>query len=96
MRDPRVKATPEGRAKSLEGNGRKELLFVWKQELETHHHFQGKIRPCDPELQKHLPTLSRNADPQELREVQRNKRPHGNGPENLDLREELYRITGVD
>lgn len=96
LRDPRVKASPEVIAQSLEGNWRAELLFVLKQEFETYATFQNKIRECDQELERHFQTIPQQADPRELPEQRRNKRPHGNVPEKMDLREELYRITGVD
>jgi transposase len=96
LRDPRVKASPEVIAKSLEGNWRPELLFVLKQELETYHHFQSRIVECDQELERHFQTIPQQADPEELPEQERNKRPRGNVPQNMDLREQLYRITGVD
>lgn len=96
LRDPRVKASAEQIVKSLEGNWRTELLFVLKQEFEMYQTLQRKIQECDQELQQHLQTIPTQADPGELEEVRRNKRPRGNVPEMFDLREELYRITGVD
>ena len=96
LRDPRVKASEEVISKSLEGNWRAELLFVLKQEFEMYQTLQRKIQECDQELHRHLQTIQQKADPEELEQVPRNKRPHGNVPENFDLREELYRITGVD
>jgi transposase len=95
-RDPRVKATPQQIVKSLEGNWRPELLFVLKQEFEMYQTFQRRIQECDQELHRHLQSFQQKGDPEELPPVRRNKRPHGNVPENFDLREELYRITGVD
>jgi transposase len=96
LRDPRVKASETVIAKSLEGNWRGELLFVLKQEFESHQSFQHKIQECDEQLQEHLQRMEEKADPETLPEYKRNKRPHGNVPENFDLRDELYRITGVD
>ena len=96
LRDPRVKASQEEIVKSLEGNWRAELLFVLKQEYDSYRGLQRLIQECDQELDKHFQTIAQKADPEELEEVPRNKRPHGNVPENLDLRDELYRITGVD
>jgi transposase len=96
LRDARVKASEEVICKSLQGNWRPELLFVLKQEFESYKTFQQKIAECDEELQQHYQRLEQKADPGELPEVSRNKRPHGNVPENLDLRDELYRVTGVD
>ncbi len=96
LRDTRVKASAEEIAKSLEGNWRAELLFVLRQEYEMYQTLQRKIQECDQELYQHLQTFEPKADPEELEKVPRHKRPHGNVPENFDLREELYRITGVD
>jgi hypothetical protein len=96
LRDPRVKASKETIAGSLEGNWRPELLFVLKQEHETHAGFQRKIQECDEALGTHYQTLEAKADPKALAPVRHDKRPHGNVPENLDLRGELYRTTGVD
>jgi len=96
LRDPRGKASEAVIAKSLEGTWRPELLFVLRQEFETHESFQHKIRECDEQLHQHLQTLEEKADPEALPACRRNKRPHGNVPEKFDLREELYRITGVD
>jgi transposase len=96
LRDPRVKASEATVAKSLEGNWRPELLFVLQQELETYRLFQTKIAECDQRLQQHYATLEAKADPQQLAPVARNKRAHGNVPEGFDLRDELYRATGVD
>ena len=96
LRDPRVKASQEEIRQSLEGNWRPELLFVLKQEFETYQNFQTKIRECDAELERHFQTIAGQADPEELEKVRRSKRPRAHVPENLDLRDELYRITGVD
>jgi transposase len=96
LRDPRVKASQEVISKSLEGNWRAELLFVLRQEFEMYRIFQGKIQECDEELHRHFEAFAPKADPQQLEEAPRNKRPHGNVPGNFDLREQLYRITGVD
>jgi len=96
LRDPRIQASTQQIVHSLEGNWRAELLFVLKQEYDSYQGLQRQIQECDQELSKHFQTMRQKADPEELEEVPRNKRPHGNVPENLDLRQELYRITGVD
>jgi transposase len=96
LRDPRVKASAEVIAKSLEGNWRWELLFVLRQEFETYKSLQKRIEECDGELHRHMRSMEQKADPDLLEACPRNKRPHGNVPENFDLREEVYRITGVD
>jgi len=96
MRDPRIKASEATVAKSLEGNWRAELLFVLQQELESYESFQSKIAECDRQLQRHYATMEAKGDPRDLPPVERDKRAHGNVPEGFDLREELYRATGVD
>ena len=96
FRDPRVKASKEVIAKSLQGNWRIELLFVLKQEFESYQGFQKKIAECDEKLYEQMQKMEEKADPKTLPECPRNKRPRGNVPEKFDLREELYRIIGVD
>jgi transposase len=96
LRDPRVQASEARVAKSLEGNWRPELLFVLQQELESYRTFQTKIAECDRQLQQHYASMQAKADPQQLVPVERDKRAHGNIPAGFDLREELYRVTGVD
>jgi transposase len=96
LRDPRIQASAEQIVKSLEGNWRAELLFVLQQEFEMYQTLQSKIQQCDRELHRHLQTFAPKGDPQQLEPVARHKRPHGNVPENFDLREQLYRVSGVD
>lgn len=96
LRDPRIKASEEVVAQSLEGNWRGDLLFVLKQEVESYQALQKKIAECDEQLQKHYETMETQADPQQLPAVRREKRARGNVPEGFDLREQLYRVTGVD
>jgi transposase len=96
LRDPRVKASEETVAKSLEGNWRPELLFVLKQEQESYRTFQDKIAECDGQLQLHYATMRSKADPASLPPVPRDKRAHGNVPAGFDLRGQMYRATGVD
>lgn len=95
LRDPRIKASRETIAKSLQGNWRAELLFVLKQEFETYAVFQKKIAECDKALYEHFQRMETRADPSELPPCRRDKRPRGNVP-SFDLRSELYRITGTD
>ena len=96
LRDPRVKASAEVIAKSLEGNWRGELLFVLRQEFESYKSLQEKIGECDQELEQRMSKMEQKADPELLEPCPRNKRAHGNIAENFDLRKEQYRITGVD
>ena len=95
--DPKVKATTEDIAKSLEGNWREELLFVLRQQVELYRIYQEKISDCDLQLRKHLESLGSKLD---LQTQPIGPRPKGkNNSKNapaFDLRTELYRITGID
>ena len=64
--------------------------------MESYRSFQTKIAECDQQLQRHYETMEAKADPKLLSKVPRDKRAHGNIPAGFDLREELYRATGVD
>jgi transposase len=96
LRDPRVKASEAVVAKSLAGNWRSELLFLLRQAMDSYQNVQKQIAECDEQLQKHYQTMGSKADPEKLPPVERNKRAHGNVPAGFDLRDELYRTTGVD
>lgn len=96
LRDPRVRASRDEIAKSLRGNWRPELLFVLKQEYNTYQALQQRIQECDEELYQHYQTMERKADPKELEECLRSRRPRGHVPENFDLREAIYSVSGVD
>ena len=95
LRDPRIKASEEVGARSLEGNWREELLFVLKQESESFQTFQKKIAECEQALYQHYQSMEAKADPQQLPEVPRDKRARGRYvPESFNLRDEMYRVNG--
>src|SRR6059058_1105060 len=54
FRDPRVKASEEQIAQSLEGNWQEDLLFVLKQEQDGYKFCQKQIAECDRQLEKYL------------------------------------------
>jgi hypothetical protein len=60
LSDPRVHASHEEIAKSLEGNWRPELLFVLHQEVDMYDTYQKRIAECDQRLQKHLASFTRS------------------------------------
>jgi transposase len=97
LADPGVKASKAVIAKSLQGNWRKELLFVLEQELDLYRTWQAKIAECDRQLQVHLKNMASKVDVavQPLGPRPKRKRPSKNAPQ-FDLRSELYRISGVD
>jgi transposase len=101
---PRIQASREEIAKSLEGNWRAELLFVLQQEVEMYDTYQQRMAECDQQLQKHLAQFADKLPPQlpeAERELQKEnparkrRKPQGNAPR-FNLNGELQRITGVD
>jgi len=99
LSDPRIQASREEVAKSLEGNWRPELLFVLQQEVEMFDTYQRRIAECDQQLQKHLASFV-NMDtvppqPTAGEPKRKNTKLAKNAPR-FELRNELQRITGVD
>lgn len=97
LAQPGVKASAREIALSLEGNWRKELLFVLRQEVDLYHFYQKKIGECDLQLRQHLESFGTKPglDGQPLGPKARGKGNSKNAPQ-FDLRTELYRITGID
>ena len=94
LSNPRIRASKEEIAKSLEGNWRQELLFVLQQELQMFDTYQQRIAECDHELQKHLARLADTLPPPAKNEAKKNK-PNKHHPQ-FHLADELQRISGVD
>ena len=95
--EPRGKATLEDIAKSWEGNWRKELLFVLRQEVELYRTYPEKIYDCDLELREHRESIGSKVDlpAQPLGPQPKGKKSGRNTPP-FDWRTELYRIPGMD
>jgi transposase len=94
LSDPRIRASQEEIAKSLEGNWRPELLFVLQQELQMFDTYQQRIAECDRELQKHLAHFKDTAPPPAENAAKKSK-PNKHHPQ-FHLADELQRISGVD
>ena len=93
----RIQASREEIARSLEGNWRKELLFILQQELNLYQTYQQQIAECDTALATHLQTLEDKVEAgSQPPAAKANKRAGGNAPTSFDLRGELYRISGTD
>jgi transposase len=95
---PRIEASREEVAKSLEGNWRPELVFVLRQEVEMYDTYQWRITECDQQLQKHLASFANTVLPQSPEAEPSGKKkakPTKNAPR-FNLSSELQRITGVD
>jgi transposase len=101
FRDPRVKASEEEIAKSLEGNWRPELIFILQQQMEMYDTYHRRISECDQQLQKHLAGFADHArdlaqQSAERKPGKRSKAPAAKNAPAFDLSSELERITGVD
>ncbi len=98
MRERGVKNTPEAIAKALEGDYRQEHLFALKQAVELYDFYHRQIEACDREIERHLYTFEVKVDsalhplPPSKR---KGKKPIGN-QSFVDLRTELYRVSGID
>jgi len=99
FRDPRVKASKEQIAQSLEGNWQPDLLFVLKQEQAGYEFCQKQIAECDRQLEQYLQQREDRSQgaalPEEKRKERLRKKKKGNAPQ-FDLREALFRMTGTD
>ena len=97
LSDPRIQASSEEIAKSLEGNWRQELIFVLQQEIEMYDIYQRRVAECDQELQKHLRAFADTVPPpvKEALPPKKQKKQNKNNP-HFHLADELQRITGVD
>jgi hypothetical protein len=94
---PRIQASPEEIAKSLEGNWRPELLFVLQQEVDMYDTYQRRIAECDQQLQKQLASLTGVTAPcKGQTQTPKAKPPAAKNAPRFDLSSELQRITGVD
>src|SRR5580700_9594651 len=101
LRDPRIRASKETIQKSLEGNWQEELLFDLKIALESYDHFQGQIAAYDEQIRQELKEVESKVnlanEPLPAARLKAcRKRPGMSQQDQLDLREELYRISGVD
>jgi len=95
LSDPRIRASKEEIAKSLEGNWRQELLFVLQQEVQMYDTYQRRIAECDQELQKHLTRFADTVSSPAKVEAKKKGKQDKHHPQ-FDLADELRRITGVD
>jgi transposase len=106
FRDPRVKASKETIARSLEGTWLPEQLAILRRQLEDWDHVQKQITACDLDLQRlmrELPAAPVAAEPPpeppaagaRRKKRKKNGKASKNEP-NFDLASELKRVSGVD
>jgi len=103
FRDPRIKASQQDIAKSLEGTWRPEQLAILKRQLEDWDHLQKQMDACDRDLQammKRLPTAEVKAgELPAAQEGPKRRKRRGGKPRNepkFDLAGEWKRVAGVD
>ena len=80
-------------AMALEGTWRDEHMFAVRQALELFDVYQAKIAACDAAIESHMGRMDDRSGGAQLgrgRTKRRKNQPH------FDLREYLFRITGVD
>ncbi len=95
---PRIKASEEEVASSLQGNWQNDLLFVLKQEQDGYEFCQKQMAECDARLEEYLKEREDRSGgaslPEEKRKGRLNKKK-GNAP-TFNLREALFRMSGTD
>jgi transposase len=91
-RDHRIKATQNQIARSLEGNWRIEHLFALKQALAAFDFCTAQVTECDQHIERTMQQLHVHPGlPEPAKKHSRAK----NAPK-FDLREQLFKICGVD
>src|SRR6266480_5351325 len=83
FRDPRVKASKEQIAQSLEGNWQPDLLFLLKQEQDGYEFCQKQMVECDRQLEQYLQQREDRSQGATLRVEKRKgrlKKKKGNAP----------------
>jgi transposase len=98
LRDPRIKASHETIAKSLVGDYRQEHLFTLQQSVGLYREYQRRIAACEEEMQRLMKGLGTKADPAILPTAKDSVKKCKVMPpaRAMALREEAYRILGVD
>jgi len=99
LRDPRIRASHETIAKSLVGDYRREHLFTLRQSVDLYREYQGRIAACEEEMQVLMKDLDTKGDPAVALPAAKDsvKKCKVMPPvKAMALREEAYRILGVD
>lgn len=99
LRDPRIRASHETIAKSLVGDYRQEHLFTLRQCVALYREYQRQIVECEDEMQRMMKALDTTAKPSSSLPSAKDsvrKCKVMNPARALALREEAYRILGVD
>ena len=99
LRDPRIRASKDTIAKSLVGDYRQEHLFTLRQSVDLYREYQRRIAACEEEMQRLMKDLETKADPAASLPMAKDsvmKCKVMVPAKAMALREEAYRILGVD
>jgi hypothetical protein len=99
FRDPGCKHSEEEIEKALTGTWREEHLYILKQSLELYDFYTEKVEACDEEVSRRYGMTRPDWVSRELPAIPDKKRnSHSkNAPKDAkEIREQLYRINGVD
>ena len=96
--DRGVRATPAAIQKALAGDYRPEHLFVLQQAFALYHTYEEKIQACDQEIVREVAQLPDRVDlsRQPLPARKKGRKAALDQMAGQDMREALYRKTGVD
>ncbi|WP_375319088.1 IS110 family transposase [Candidatus Tisiphia endosymbiont of Oplodontha viridula] len=92
FRDYRIKSSEETIIKSLQGDYRKEHLFVLKQEFELYMGYLKKIEEIDIEIEGHY----KDFEPKGNEVIKDDSKRTGSNRPKFNLKQELYNMTGLD
>lgn len=95
LRDRRCRQSVETIAKALHGSWRAEHLFALRQAVELFDFYQQQIGRCDEETAQVLAGLDPATEEDAPPAVRKHKQDR-NTPQIDDLREQLFRLVGVD
>jgi transposase len=96
LADRRIQASRQEIAQSLEGHWREDLLFVLQQVHDLYFFYLQSLSDCDRHIEAHLKTLQTKVEGAAQPLPAANRLPNRKHIPQTNLREELYRITGVD
>jgi len=101
LRHPRIQADEATLRKSLEGDWRAEHLFTLRQSRHMYDTYRQQIEACDQEIAKRLGEFEARVDMgakplPKLQGPSRKRRTKRTGDFRFDVRQEAYRLFGVD
>ncbi len=94
LRDPRCKKDVKTIALALEGHWRADHLFTLKQAVSLYRYYHSQLAELDQELEEYLRKFGDRSDGQILTASPKPKA--GSNSPKFDMRNQLYKITGVD